>query len=111
MVPRSDTELIVLCLSSTDPPPPPGNVTQQDRAYGIELKHASVEDHGTWSVTIVSNPTSPDEAQINSTTFEVIVAKAPREVVFEGAEYQVSFFSISPLVFLITFLPGTRCGV
>jgi len=65
-----------------------GNVTQQDRAYGIELKHASVEDHGTWTVSITSNPTNPADAQVNSTQFEVIVAKAPREVVFEGAQYQ-----------------------
>ena len=93
MVPRSDTELIcnivfplLIFL--------PGNVTQQDRAYGIELKHASVEDHGTWTVSITSNPTNPADAQVNSTQFEVIVAKAPREVVFEGSDYQVSFFFI-----------------
>ena len=71
-----------------------GNVTVQDRAYGIELKHASVEDHGTWTVSITSNPTNPADAQVNSTQFEVIVAKAPREVVFEGSDYQVSFFFI-----------------
>jgi len=62
-----------------------GNVTQQDQAYGIELKHASAEDHGMWNVFITSNT---DPMQQNNTNFEVIVAKAPREVVFEGAQFQ-----------------------
>ena len=54
-----------------------------------------MEDHGTWTVSITSD-TEP--LQVNTTTFEVIVAKAPREVVFEGTEYQVSlFFSFSCL--------------
>ena len=94
MVQRSDTELVILSVRySTNLHP--GNVTQQDQAYGIELKHVSVEDHGTWTVSIA---TDTDPIQLNTTQFEVIVAKAPREVVFEGAQFQVSFTSLLSLV-------------
>ena len=58
-----------------------------------------MEDHGIWSVSITNIPTPPDDAQVNTTTFEVIVAKAPREVVFEGDQYQVIYFSLSFLLF------------
>lgn len=64
-----------------------GNVTQRNRAYGIELKHAAVEDHGNWTVTIVSNTT---DFKTESRTFEVIVAKGPRDVVFKSDRFQVS---------------------
>jgi len=62
-----------------------GNVTQPENAYGIELKHAAVEDHGTWTVSIT---TDTDPVQQGNVQFEVIVAKAPKEVVFEGDKYQ-----------------------
>ena len=64
-----------------------GNITQENRAYGIELKHAAVQDHGNWTVTIVSNTT---DFKTDSRTFEVIVAKGPRDLVFKGDRFQVS---------------------
>ena len=66
-----------------------GNVTVQDRAYGIELKHAAVEDHGNWTVKITSRADNPQDVKTKTRTFEVIVAKGPRDVVFEGDQFQV----------------------
>ena len=45
-----------------------------------------MEDHGTWTVSIT---TDTDPVQQGNVQFEVIVAKAPKEVVFEGDKYQV----------------------
>ena len=64
-----------------------GNVTVQDRAYGIELKHAAVGDHGNWTVSIESDTTP---AKRKDRVFEIIVAKAPRDVVFKCERFQVS---------------------
>ena len=63
-----------------------GNVTQQTRAYGIELKHAAVGDHGNWTVSIESD-TQPVKRE--DRVFEIIVAKAPRDVVFKSERFQV----------------------
>ena len=48
-----------------------------------------MEDHGTWTVSIT---TDTDPVQQGTAQFEVIVAKAQKEVVFEGDQYQVSAF-------------------
>ena len=81
-----------------------GNVTDRNKAYGIELKHAAVGDHGNWTVKIAS--TNNEEA---NTVFEVIVAKGPRDDVFEGDAYQVSSTFLSPRC--LTNIPSIRVVV
>ena len=83
-----------------------GNVTQETKAYGIELKHAAVGDHGNWTVNIASN--DDNNPSLATTEFEVIVAKGPRDVVFVDDEYQVRSLRFY-LCNIFTYLLGWEC--